>query len=82
MRVNCGNCENLCKTKGVFQIIGCSATGLVVPQETNYVEGVAVFKRVPMDCPLDGEVTRSEVEQPQDTWTTMSISKIKVGKRK
>lgn len=76
----CGNCQNVCKTKGQFQIIGCKLTGMVIPHHAIYTEDKVTFTRIPTDCPMPDD-THFKSESPALEWlqVTLKISDIKAG---
>lgn len=73
--LNCGGCANLCRVVGFADIVGCKATGFVVPHHVDYRTGVVRLIRVPPSCPRpSNEIGISdEGELPESTWTTVSI---------
>lgn len=62
MKQTCAECPNLQRVGSEgFWVVGCSATGLVVPHTANYLSGEVVLHRVPLECPRpDDEVVKRE----------------------
>lgn len=76
----CGNCENVCKTKGQFQIIGCKLTGKIIPHHAIYPEYKVTFTRIPTGCPMpDDTYFKSESPALEQHHVTLKISDVKVG---
>ena len=59
-------------------MIGCEATGYIVPHEANYQSGDVIFWRVPTECPLsDAIVSKSDKQANKKDWVTLRIDTIR-----
>lgn len=76
--LNCGGCAKLCRHVGFADIVGCKATGFVVPHHVNYRTGIVRLTRVPQECPRPAnEVGIFDDDQlPESTWTTVNLADI------
>lgn len=77
--LNCGGCENLCRHVGFVDIVGCKATGFIVPHRVEYGTGVVKLWRIPEACPRPSsevQIRPEEYTPPEHTWTVTNLADI------
>lgn len=77
--LNCGGCANLCRYTSFVDIVGCKATGYVVPHHVDYGTGVVKLWRIPEVCPRPASEVQIRPEEhtpPEHTWTVTNLADI------
>ena len=83
-RKTCFGCERLSiYSDSMIGAVGCCGKkGFIVPQNMDARGETVTFWRVPIECPLDEGVCKSEKKAPEKEWITKSFEELLITREK